>query len=422
VTRIGDDGVGIMTISNASLTLNNLSVGRHTNSQGTLVLHTNGLLTALDDVSVGRFEGATGTLFMAGGELRCTNQTLWIGREGRGQMVFSNGLLRADALHVGGDLTNGAYGSAVIHGGTLNLASNILIGAAPFATGDVVVAGGAINLSSGDYSAYLNLSMGSLTLNAGSLAVDHLIMTNSAGRLQLNGGTLRSAYSTVANGSPFVVGDGVKPATFVLGAGTHVFANGIVVSPNATLTGCGNIVGSVVNNGGTITLSNCPGLATPPSFLESPASLSVTQGATATFSAAVSGNPTPQLQWYFTPQGGAESPVAGATNATLTLVGVQSSQAGAYRIQATNSGGAASRTATLSLLLAPSLGNVTYSTTSASVSVATQAGLTYLLEYKGSLNDPAWTLLLSTNGTGGVMTLLDQAPGLPARFYRVRVQ
>jgi hypothetical protein len=194
------------------------------------------------------------------------------------------------------------------------------------------------------------------------------------------------------------------------------------VSPNATLTGCGDIVGSVVNNGGTINLSNCPALPRPPRFLESPVSLAVTQGATATFSAAVSGSPTPQLQWHFTPDGGAESPVAGATNATLTLVGVQPAQAGTYRIEATNAGGAASRTASLRLLLAPSLGGMTYSTTSASVSVATQAGLTYLLEYKGALNDPVWTLLLSTNGTGGVMTLLDQAPGLPARFYRVRVQ
>lgn len=422
VTRIGDDGVGIMTISNASLTLNNLSIGRHTNSQGTLVLHTNGLLTALDDVSVGRFEGATGMLFMAGGELRCTNQTLWIGREGRGQMVFSNGLLRGDALHVGGDLTNVAFGSALIAGGTLTLASNILIGNAPFATGQVVVAGGDISLASGDYSAYLNLSMGSLTLNGGSLAVDNLIMTNSSGNLQFNGGTLRSAFSTVDNGSPLVLGDGVRPATFILGAGTHVFANGIVVSPNATLTGCGDVVGSIINNGGTVTLSNCAALVKPPRFLQSPLSLLVTQGATATFSASVSGSPAAELQWHFTPQDGVESPLTGETNATLSIAGVQPAHVGAYRISATNPGGTVSRTASLQLLLPPSLGGVTYSTGSASVSVSTQAGLNYVLEYKGSLTDPAWTLLLSTNGTGGIMTLLDNAPGLPARFYRVRVQ
>lgn len=422
VTRVGDDGVGIMTVSNASVTLNNLSVGRHTNSQGTLVLHTNAVLTALDDVSVGRFEGATGMLFMAGGELRCTNQTLWIGREGRGQMVFSNGLLWADALHVGAAPTNGAYGSALIAGGTLNLASNLLVGAAPVSTGEVVMAAGQVSVVSGGNEGYLDVSLGSFTLNGGSLSVDRLILTNSTGRLQFNGGTLRSAFSTVASGSPLVVGDGVRPATFVLGPGTHVFTDGIVVSPNATLTGCGNIVGNVINNGGTLSISNCAALPGPPVFVQAPLNQSVAQNATATFTASVSGSPTPHLQWYFTPEGGVESLLPGATNSTLTIASVQPVHAGSYRIEATNSLGSASRSAILRLILPPSVGGVTYTTTSATVAVATQAGLTYVLEYKNFLNDPAWTPLVSTNGTGGVIALTDQAPGLPARFYRVRVQ
>ncbi|MFM1770298.1 MAG: hypothetical protein RJA22_2827 [Verrucomicrobiota bacterium] len=421
-SRIGDDGVGVMTISNAVLELNNLSVSRHTNSQGTLVLHTNGIARARDDVSVGRFPGSNGRLFLAGGELWCTNQTLWIGREGRGSLVLSNGSIRADSLHVGGVATNGAFGSALVAGGSALLSSNLVIGTLPATTGEVMVAGGQITVTNRDYAAYLEVPVGTVTLAGGALAVDNLTLTNPAGRLQFLGGTLQASFSQVANGSPFVVGDGVQPATLVLGAGTHVFADGLVISPNATVTGCATILGQVINNGGTLSTSNCVPLPVPPRFLQVPASLTVTQGAAATFTAAVAGSPAPALRWHFTPNGGVETLLSGATNATLALASVQPGDAGTYRVEASNPSGTVSASATLQLLLPPSLGTVTFSTTSASVAVATQSGLTYVLEYKSQLGDPAWTTLLTTNGTGGLLLLTDPAPGLPARFYRVRVQ
>jgi hypothetical protein len=264
VARVGDDGVGLMTISNAAVRLNNLSVGRHTNSFGTLVIHDSGLLDAQDDVSIGRFGGATGTTFMAGGELRCTNRTLWVGREGRGKLIVSNGVIRADNLQVASLATNGAAGDALLAGGSTVLASNFLIGAAGFATGEVVIAGGTLVASNAARSALTEISSGLLTLQGGSLVTDRILLTNSAGRMQFNAGTVRSSSSFVSNGLPFVVGDGVHAATFVLGEGRHVFANGIQISPNSTLTGCNDILGTVINNGGTITTTNCPTAPEPP--------------------------------------------------------------------------------------------------------------------------------------------------------------
>jgi MoxR-like ATPase len=58
------------------------------------------------------------------------------------------------------------------------------------------------------------------------------------------GGTLCVGNLTVNNGAPFVVGDGVNPAALEL-RGRAAFANEIVVSPNATLTGCASLAGGV---------------------------------------------------------------------------------------------------------------------------------------------------------------------------------
>jgi hypothetical protein len=41
----------------------------------------------------------------------------------------------------------------------------------------------------------------------------------------------------------------VKGATLQLQGGTFSFANGLVISPNATVTGCGTVLGPITNNG-----------------------------------------------------------------------------------------------------------------------------------------------------------------------------
>jgi len=99
------------------------------------------------------------------------------------------------------------------------------------------------------------------------------------------------------------------------------------------------------NTGGTQTncmyLSQVGGPAPP--IIIGPSSQTVTQGNTATFSASVSGTPTPTIQWQ---QNGISIPEA--TIATLVLTNVQASQDGdIYSIIASNSVAAATNSATL---------------------------------------------------------------------------
>ncbi len=256
ITAIGRYGVGEMTISNATALLTNVSVGRHAGAIGTLSLQTNGLASFFDDLSIGRFQGATGAVLITGGQLTLTGQTIWVGREGVGQMILSNGLAQAARLLVAGDATNTTACKLTLAGGSLLLSSNLIVGVSGISTGQVVMVGGNLAITNASGSAFLSVPSGMMTFNAGTLATDNLLLTNVAGQFAFNGGTLQAKSATVANGAPFVVGDGVHPATFQLLGGTYSFANGLVISNNATVTGCGTIVGNISNFGTLAT--NCP--------------------------------------------------------------------------------------------------------------------------------------------------------------------
>jgi hypothetical protein len=54
------------------------------------------------------------------------------------------------------------------------------------------------------------------------------------------------------------------------------------------------------------------------------------------------------------------------------------------------------------------------------VTVPSQSGRVFRLEYKDDLNDVNWTALSLVAGTGNALTLTDPAPANTARFYRVR--
>lgn len=53
------------------------------------------------------------------------------------------------------------------------------------------------------------------------------------------------------------------------------------------------------------------------------------------------------------------------------------------------------------------------------VSLPTQAGRVYRLEYSDTLNTESWSALPLVSGNGSTRTLLDPSPAGEARFYRV---
>ena len=135
------------------------------------------------------------------------------------------------------------------------LTSNLLVGTSLLSTGQVSVLGGNLAITGAGTPAYLAVSSGNFTLSQGTVTTDNLFLTNNTGQFVLNGGTLQAKAAVVANGLPFVVGDGTHAATLQLLGGTYSFANGLVISSNATVKGCGTILGTISNSGTLAT--NC---------------------------------------------------------------------------------------------------------------------------------------------------------------------
>ena len=228
VLRVGDDNVGQMAVYGGTvrLAIEELTVGRRTNSTGLLLIA--GGTTFATDISLGRFLGATGLVMVTGGELFATNESLRIGREGFGHFLISNGVVRANDAGVA--LSPSGFGLLRIYGGEVHLRSNLVVN-------------------------------GICEVNGGTLTALQLYFTNNAGQMFFPSGTIRSGGAVISNGSPFVVGDGTHPANYHMDGGVHTFANGLIISPNATLSGCGTIIGNIVNNGTVST--NCGGTVSP---------------------------------------------------------------------------------------------------------------------------------------------------------------
>src|SRR5207248_1373358 len=133
-TRIANYGSGQMIVSNATLLLADTSVGRHPGSIGTLILEDNALAVVTDDLSIGRFgdpvSSAQGNLLMTGGKLVVTNfnTSIWVGREGIGEMTVSNGMVEARGLLVAAVPTNTAGGTFTLAGGQILVSSNLVVG------------------------------------------------------------------------------------------------------------------------------------------------------------------------------------------------------------------------------------------------------------------------------------------------------
>lgn len=222
--------------------------------------------------------------------------------------------------------------------------------------------GSAVNGATG--SSLLLSSVG--TSDTGTYVV---VVTNSAG-------SVTSAGAIVSVGGKPVFS--TQPVGQAVNLGARVILNAVAIgSPaptyqwtknGATITGATGssyVINSVrdtdfatyrmvaTNNQGSTT-SNAANLvlAAAPVISAQPVALSAASGSTATFSVTVAASPAPDFQWK---KNGVK--ISGATNSTLVLSRISSSDAASYSVEASNSvGWVVSRPATLSVTAASSSG------------------------------------------------------------------
>jgi uncharacterized repeat protein (TIGR01451 family) len=170
-------------------------------------------------------------------------------------------------------------------------------------------------------------------------------------------------------------------------------------------------------NSGNNTASIVTTVNVPPAITAQPNSQKAIVGTNVTFRVTTTGTSPLAYQWAFN-----GTNLTGATTNTLLLTNVQPIQAGSYAVVITNMAGSiTSGVASLTVLVPIAISSVSLASPAVSITFPSEAGLSYLLEYKTFLDDPTWTPLSpAVPGTGGVMTLQDTNPPADSRYYRLR--
>jgi len=136
-------------------------------------------------------------------------------------------------------------------------------------------------------------------------------------------------------------------------------------------------------------------------------------GGSATFNVRVEGSEPLAYRWYFGP-----TPLAGETNAQLTLANLQANQAGLYSVTVSNGFGSVASAPARLVVSDACVGIHAY----AGLSITGLVGRTYNVEYVTNLAATNWTFVASNTFTQPAWLFLDtNTPVNVRRFFRVRL-
>lgn len=265
----GSAGIAMVSGPGSWWRQNELFVGVH-GSFNKLILTEGGTILS-GNTTVGRFSSSSNQMIITGSGSLWTNlSSVTVGVTGRvNQLVISNSgtavslscfigsapssdlnnVLVTDSnstFKVRGDLRVGSIGTRnylVATNGASIFANRLIIGNGSNSN-SVTVANGSLLVTND-----IVVACGALTLNAGQITADRIVLSNDFGngRLIFNGGTLQT-HSITGYTSLQYIGNGVSPAMWeMLDNGTNSFSpwGGLVVSSNACLKGDGTIIGDV---------------------------------------------------------------------------------------------------------------------------------------------------------------------------------
>jgi hypothetical protein len=251
---VGNSGAGQMTLSNGTWLAQGIYVGSHSGSQGALNIDggTNTLSSLLE---LGVYTGSTGAVWVTSGQLTVTNNAIYIGDFGVGQMTVSNGSVLANGLVLADSST------LTLAGGTTAISNFFVAGNSANTTGTVWMTGGELILTNSE-TVVGGSGVGFMTVSNGTWSAYEVYVGSSAGSdgtLTIAGGTnTLSSFLSVglppgATGTVWVTGGQLAIATpMSIGDGGGV---GCMTVSNGTWEANYVTVGAEPGSQGTLTLA-----------------------------------------------------------------------------------------------------------------------------------------------------------------------
>jgi pectate lyase len=162
--------------------------------------------------------------------------------------------------------------------------------------------------------------------------------------------------------------------------------------------------------------------STVPIIVADPQSQTNTAGQSATFTVVAGGSTPLSYQWYFN----TTTPLANATNAFLTLINIQATNAGTYSVIVSNVAGSVTSTSALLTVSAgtpparPQLTGFVYNNGTFSLTVSGDPGLDYIVQASTNLTD--WAGIFTNHSPTPPFVWSDSAASnFSQRFYRIQL-
>jgi len=195
-----------------------------------------------------------------------------------------------------------------------------------------------------------------------------------------------------------------------LGGNGFITGTPAVAGTNLVTVVAGNALYTKGVASATITLAVQPQPPTAPKITRPPASQTVPAGTNVSFTVLVSGSSPFAFRWAF-----AGTNLAGATNQMLELVDVQPAQSGLYTVFVTNSAGATSATATLTVNAPLLLANPHWANGAFAFDVTGPAQTNYVILTSSNLAN--WTPVQTNFTADGLLHFTNSTPTLSPAFY-----
>ena len=353
VTILGNSTIsasGVVTLGN-SLATDNLdikSVASLGASGGSVTLQPNSI-----NLPIRLGAEQAGELSLTDAEFdRITTTKATVGSANSGSVVFSNTVSPTNAktleIITHGNITQNFVGTAFI-GNELDMKGNL----APASN------------STGVFKSNSSIKFDSqasyeVTINSSS-EYDKLVVDGNSRNISLNGAELVVAKNyapSIGKGDVFRIIDSTGNGSTVIGTFKY---GGAPLNNLATFNVSGTTFLIEYNPSGssgdvTLTEFSIPGNQAP-KVTQQPTNTTVTSGASASFSAAASGNPTPSVQWWSSTDGGGNwTIIDGATSTTYSFTANSSENGNQYHAVFTNDfGSATTDAATLTVTSIPSV-------------------------------------------------------------------